>query len=530
MAGNQVMHLNHVLCFLFSKVHKHDEKFIKGAILDYFSPADIHAAQELFLNIVSTFNDLDSLSKIRKRRGEGRVENEICDIFNIIHELDEKQLFSHLPVFVSDSVEEMPSRNILEGDLKAVMLRFAKLESQLSQVQICVNNLSAAMLSAANMPSTVSTCMPSQHALAKGQPNLLTAGNSGGAAVLSSQPTFINENCLPPRRDWANEFTTGSSCDEQSSSNQGADGGWQEKSTRKRRRMRSSQHTAIGSLPKHFQQTKDAVVSDSFRVDPSNANSQASALPQNNVPALGLNINQNMPQTFASVAAKPVDPQAQQMARQQFSLKQNLKQKRGPIIIGRSRSNNSSDKQSLVAAAKPYISKATFCIDNVSTDVTELSLSKFIAAMDIDVLGCYRVNPRRTHYQRIHKIFPDDRATFRVCIPREDSDRFLDPKKWPAHISVSWWAFKKKGSEPGNIINTDNSRQVSDQESVSQHQQTPQDINALSIHTAVVDPADCNTIGVINTMSTPLKVGDLTLIDTLEDMEATIIISNNGDV
>jgi hypothetical protein len=133
---------------LFSKVHKYDEKFIKAAILDYFSPVDIHAAKELLLGIVSTLNDLSSLSKIRERRGEGRAESEMCDIFSVINELDEKQLLNQLATFVSESVEEMPSRNILEGDLRAVMLRFVKLESQLSQVQIGVNNLSAAMLGA----------------------------------------------------------------------------------------------------------------------------------------------------------------------------------------------------------------------------------------------------------------------------------------------------------------------------------------------------------------------------------------------
>jgi len=71
-------------------------------------------------------------------------------------------------------------------------------------------------------------------------------------------------------------------------------------------------------------------------------------------------------------------------------------------------------------------------------------MAKFVAVMDIDVLGCYSVKPRRSPYQRIHGIEPQDRKAFRLCIPREDSARLLDPKKWPAHISVSHWIFKKK--------------------------------------------------------------------------------------
>jgi len=73
-------------------------------------------------------------------------------------------------------------------------------------------------------------------------------------------------------------------------------------------------------------------------------------------------------------------------------------------------------------------------------------MAKFVAVMDIDVLGCYSVKPRRSPYQRIHGIEPQDRKAFRLCIPREDSARLLDPKKWPAHICVSHWIFKKKNS------------------------------------------------------------------------------------
>jgi hypothetical protein len=137
-------------------------------------------------------------------------------------------------------------------------------------------------------------------------------------------------------------------------------------------------------------------------------------------------------------------------------LKQNHKQKQkhGPIIMGRSRG---VDKKGLVSVARPYISKATFWVDNVSTDVTELILSKFVAAKDIDVLGCYKVNPRKTHFQRVNDIYPDG-STFRVCVPREDSKRFLEPEEWPAHISVSWWTFKKIESGV-NAVTLDNGQQ-----------------------------------------------------------------------
>ena len=78
--------------------------------------------------------------------------------------------------------------------------------------------------------------------------------------------------------------------------------------------------------------------------------------------------------------------------------------------------------------------------------------------MDIDVLGYYDVKQRRTRWQHQHGIVPVDRKAFRICIPREDSDRLLNVEKWPAHISLSSWQFKKKKSENenGNVTDSNN--------------------------------------------------------------------------
>ena len=63
-------------------------------------------------------------------------------------------------------------------------------------------------------------------------------------------------------------------------------------------------------------------------------------------------------------------------------------------------------------------------MDNVSIDVTVESLINFVATMDrpTDVLGCYDMNHRKTNWAWQHGISPVDRKTFRLCIPREDSE------------------------------------------------------------------------------------------------------------
>jgi hypothetical protein len=73
---------------------------------------------------VSTLSNVESLLKIRARRGDGRAEHEVDDIFTIITELDEKQILCQLPTFVSDAGEKMPSNSVAEGDIRAVMSRF----------------------------------------------------------------------------------------------------------------------------------------------------------------------------------------------------------------------------------------------------------------------------------------------------------------------------------------------------------------------------------------------------------------------
>jgi hypothetical protein len=123
MADVLVLHLNHDLCFLFSKINKYDSKIIKQSVFDFFSSDDIHEAKEAFLGHVSTLNNVELLLKIRARRGNGRAEHEVDDIFAIIiNELDETLILNQLPTFVSDAGEKMPSISVVEvGDIRAVM-------------------------------------------------------------------------------------------------------------------------------------------------------------------------------------------------------------------------------------------------------------------------------------------------------------------------------------------------------------------------------------------------------------------------
>jgi hypothetical protein len=136
--------------------------------------------------------------------------------------------------------------------------------------------------------------------------------------------------------------------------------------------------------------------------------------------------------------------------------------KKQPIIIGK-KVVSSPDK---FHAAKPYIGKAVYCIDNVFTDATEDDMRLFVTNNGITVLSCHAVMPRRSRYQRLAGIVPTDRNSFRLCIPREQKDQLLNPDLWPAKISISSWIFTKKqitdntGSAGVHIQSSDQSSPV----------------------------------------------------------------------
>jgi len=101
-------------------------------------------------------------------------------------------------------------------------------------------------------------------------------------------------------------------------------------------------------------------------------------------------------------------------------------------------------KRVTVGAAEPYLSKAVFfCVDNVATNVDQSSLALFIESLGVRVITCCRVKPRRPQWQRRRNIIPDDRNTFRLCIPRIDCDNLLNADAWPEHIIISRWIFSK---------------------------------------------------------------------------------------
>ena len=113
-----------------------------------------------------------------------------------------------------------------------------------------------------------------------------------------------------------------------------------------------------------------------------------------------------------------------------------------PMLVGKNKTLSTLGR-SRVTAAKPYIGKAVFCVDNVALSVSVDDIVEFVLSLGVTVLSCFLVKPRRTRWQQEKDIFPV-RNTFRLCVPREEIDKLLIADAWPDHVAITEWRFLKK--------------------------------------------------------------------------------------
>ena len=79
------------------------------------------------------------------------------------------------------------------------------------------------------------------------------------------------------------------------------------------------------------------------------------------------------------------------------------------LLVGKKKQqmNISESSTEAVLAANPYIGKAVYCIDNVSTDVKEADMRKFINDLGVHLISCFKVAPRRpAWWNKIKNINP----------------------------------------------------------------------------------------------------------------------------
>jgi len=74
-----------------------------------------------------------------------------------------------------------------------------------------------------------------------------------------------------------------------------------------------------------------------------------------------------------------------------------------------------------IKAAKDITPKAIICVSNLNADTSCDEIKQFITSMDVRVLSCFVAKTR----------FVATKA-FRICINRDDKQRFLETGNWPS--------------------------------------------------------------------------------------------------
>jgi hypothetical protein len=409
-----------VLCYLFNNWDKVPAKPLKDSLLDYFTPSELSVAKHVLLEHTKLLKESSILPYIpRRREGEGFVIKEIDDIFVILHFLDENKLFSSLPKFVTDKPNNIPSGRIFEGDLRFMVDRLDKLDdtlkTTLSAILHELSQVRALYVSKVVTSEQSCVCQQSQD---KGVNNSLASHNVQVTKSGSNQKVTSEEWGFPTTTTTVTQPVDKSVNGLQSTVNWAA----------------ATSHLAQQSLDDTDGDTGDFTLSinKKKRRRIQRAQHQKS-------------INQTSPTNQTGNEINDITTKSK-----------NFK----PLLIGKKKSV-SSNGQELKAAIR-RVSKRVFCIDNLDTSITTSALTSFVSSLNVTVISCFNVQPRRSASQKLSYITPTNRNAFRLCVPREDVDRLLDADFWPSDVTISKWFLKKKTDEHTNEHMDDYAESVGD--------------------------------------------------------------------
>jgi len=434
MADRQVV-VQPVLCFLFKKFGKCDDKRLITIALNFYSPDAIHVAKTRLIEDIEKENidNIPSNIMVSRRDGKERCTHEINDIMAMVRLFDERMLFEKLPRYVAEDPSDLPSMGIVDGDMFVILDKLAQLEGAISGLQLGMNTvygmLNAFLRPNHHQPPTV------HHGLniagPQLQPVLLsTAKNSNAEKPSSSfihQPstasvTMGNINHTASNTNSVKAIP--SSQDNVASNNQ-----WSALMDL----QSQSEYEASGDEMLPFstvlsRNTRRAIARENRKNDSRSEKRRHDASPTLNKP---MNKPTKKERIFVIGNRKPVERSSDDP---------------------HDPHENSTIVNKIVIAAAPMYRKAVFCVDNVSVNVTAEDMEAYVNQLDIQVITVHKVQPRLTRRERNEGINSSEvnRRAFRVCINKDDASKMTDPSNWSNSVAVSAWFFKPRneGDEP----------------------------------------------------------------------------------
>lgn len=435
------------LCFLASKYGKCTVKAIKNALMDFYSSSETGEAREQLLQDANALNLSERWPHIPSRRvGDSKPQRDVDDIVTVWSWLDEKLQIGHLPVYVSDNPDAMPSMRLYEGDMRGIVDLLARLEGKMETKMAAHDAALARVVQEVRTlkdQSKSSACMQqansSQAQFIPARPNDYTAsirqtgGVNGGVTGISNRdPSCVVRSTMSTTTVNATSSTAGVEYAPVTNTN------WAAESAEL-----SDNNSVI--VPSEDDQSDGA---GSFR-EPRHA--------------LRSRLRRQARQLRDQLREQQQEEQRRQSAvEDQASANTAVSRpRRVPLMIGCSSSVGSSS----VTAANKWYRKSVYYVDNVDSSVTENSMKAFIRSLSVRLVSCFAVKPRRRRRRPVNSDDDDDdndddgdrisRGAFRICINSDDKHLLLDERKWPAYVAICEWFFKKKKEEKSDDVATD---------------------------------------------------------------------------
>jgi hypothetical protein len=406
-------------------VHREDENRIVDTIIKFFIESDISIARDVLLEHASSIGITLPRLPARRSVGDGRRNRELKDIFQIISTLDTAKSLDKLPVFASNDPSEMPSINLTEGDLRSIMLRLDQLDSKLEAIA------------------------STQVAIFDSQQRINKPGQSRDRRSLVKTTGAPDDGTLTNSSRMAGHVSADKSAlaiPSYSNVNNNAN---------LSRLNDVSVESIRHPVSDNYGTTEDYIDSEPFQLSSAARkklrNKRRRVQSKNSSPVIDvIDLNDALMPGAASVVAVAIaKPSYSAVASRQVN-KPAMKN-RSQLLIGRKSTNilhNQQDCTVKIIAAKPYLGKSVFCIDNVAAEVEAVDMCQFVSSIGVKVLTCNKVPPRRSLWQRQRGIIPIDRSTFRLCISKADTDKLLNADIWPENIAISRWIFSKNARPP----------------------------------------------------------------------------------
>ena len=347
------------------------------------------------------------------RRGcDDRLRKEVDDLMSLICFVDEQQVFSQLPRYVSESPDNMPSLRLYQGDMDIIMRLLHSMEhkveefgSALAAITRDVHALQARPPEPTQASSVIN--LMSRTGIVSDVDNRVSAGYTEEyPSLIEAGETNINDRHCTTVPSWAAQVSTP---------------------------LHTDNRFALLSTDDDCSQETFTAVANSRRAKRRQRSSPSQPQQQQQ--------QQRQPRQHQEQEREPSQRQPTAVSQQQQSAAQS---RRPTIVFGRGAATSTSIK-----AAQRLRKKAIFCIDNVNPSCSVDNIKSFVSNLSVEVISCYPAKPRRRLSDEANKEITDRKA-FRICINHDHCKRFLKSEVWPDSIAIREWKFKEKTDADGD--------------------------------------------------------------------------------